>query len=145
MTIVLRTTLLALLALAVLACTAKKAASSQTDASDPPSAASAPADASWSATVDGVAVTGKGVEPNMQLINAAFVLPRQGPGEKKLVFTLNNTKNASDNTFDISVAFHVPPHPGTYTGDYQSCKCSMLLAKNPKGGPFTQYGSDSVM
>ncbi|HKV99050.1 MAG TPA: hypothetical protein VJN96_04460 [Vicinamibacterales bacterium] len=127
MTNALRTTL-ALSAPRVLACAAQKASGSQTDASDPAPGASSAADASWSATIDGVAVTGKGVDPDLQQRNAAYVLPRQGPGEKHVVFTLFDTKGPADNTADISIAFHFP------LASLRTGNCTRRCWRSPRAG-----------
>jgi len=103
-------------------------------------------DASWSATIDGEAVTGKGVDQAMQQQNAGFVLPRQGPGEKFGLFILYSKKDADDDKANISLTFRFPPHTGTYvhSGTYESCTCDLILNKNITTGDFSRFNADTV-
>ncbi|HEY7895731.1 MAG TPA: hypothetical protein VIC24_12610 [Gemmatimonadaceae bacterium] len=149
MTNAFRITVLSLTASAVLGCSAKKASGAQADASDPSQAASTStqgADASWSATIDGEAVTGKGVDQALQQQNAGYVLPRQGPGNKFGMFTLYSKKDAEDDKANISLTFRFPPHTGTYVhaGTYQSCTCDLILNKNITIGDLARYNADTV-
>lgn len=142
-------TLLSLTALALFACAAKKDSSSEANSSDPSPAGSSSSqdmDASWSATIDGEAVTGKGVDQAMQQQNAGFVLPRQGAGEKFGLFILYSKKDADDDKANISLTFRFPPHTGTYvhSGTYESCTCDLILNKNITTGDFARFNADTV-
>lgn len=141
--------IISLVAVITLSCTAKKASSSQTDTDDPPAAVPASpgsaTDASFSATIDGVSVTGRGVDA-LQQQNAAYVLPQQGAGEKYALFILFSTKDADDTKANYSLRFRFPPHTGTYAhrGSYDTCKCDITLNKNVSSGTLARYLADTV-
>jgi hypothetical protein len=149
MTNAFRSTVLSLAALAVFGCTAKKASSSQGETSDPSSAGSTSPqemDASFSATIDGAAVTGKGVDQPLQQENAAYVLPRQGAGEKYGFIALYSTKDGQDTKANYSLVLRFPPHTGTYvhSGSFESCTCDITLNKNIATGDLARYMADTV-
>lgn len=144
-----KATVLSLTALALFACAAKKDSSSEAGSSDPSAAASTSSpdmDASWSATIDGAPVTGKGVDQPLQQQNAGFVLPRQGPGEKFGLFILYSTKDGDDDKANISLRFRFPPYTGTHvhSGTYESCTCDLTLNKNITTGDLARYNADTV-
>ena len=149
MTHSIRIGLFSLAAFVLVGCSAKPASSAQSDAGDGSAAAPASsqgADASFSATIDGVAVTGKGVQQPLQLQNAAFVLPRQGAGTKHVMFILASTKDGNDTKADYSLMFHFPPHTGTYvhSGSGDSCTCDIMLDEHIVTGTYARYMADTV-
>lgn len=142
-------TLVSLVALSLFACTSKRSSASRGDGSDSPAAEAASSgasvDASWSATIDGASVTGRGVD-ELQQENSAYVLPRAGAGNKHLMFILYSTATAGDTKANNSLNVHVPPHAGTYVhaGTYESCTCSITLDKNISEGSLARYLADTV-
>ena len=144
------TTLISLAALvvaSVVACSGKKApAAAQTGAADDASTPASNGDASWSATIDGAAVTGIGVD-QLQQQNAAYLLPTGSP-KQHLVFFLFSTKNGADQSANTSLRFWIPPAVGTYTqkgSTEHSCDCSMTLNQGiASDQELARYGSDSV-
>lgn len=138
-----------LIVVTALSCTAKNASSSQAEADDPPAAVSSSTgsrmDASFSATIDGVNVTGRGVD-GLQQQNAAYVLPQQGAGEKYALFILYSTKDGDDTKPNYSLRFRFPPHTGTYVhrGSYDTCTCDITLNKNIASGTLARYSADTV-
>lgn len=149
MTQSIRIGLFSVAALVLVGCSAKPASSAQADQGDGSatgSVSSQGADATFSATIDGVAVTGKGVQQPLQLQNAAFVLPRQGAGTKHVMFVLASTKDGNDTQADYSLTFRFPPHTGTFvhSGSYESCTCDIMLAEHIVSGNLAQYHADTV-
>lgn len=144
---------LSLAAFALGACSGGKADGSKaSSASDAAPAADSPSasqlgDATFSANIDGVAVTGSGVD-EMQQRNAAYVLPVAGTGPKHLVFYLYSTKNAADESANFSFRFWIPPKTGTSTQrgyTEHSCDCSMTLNENITTGDLARYNSDTIV
>jgi hypothetical protein len=84
-----------------------------TQAADPSAPVAASVDASVSFTLNGVALSGKGVD-EMQFRNTAFLYPDEGKGEQVLMF-LYNTKDGADTKPDYYFRLRVPSKPGTYT------------------------------
>lgn len=68
---------------------------------------------SFSATLDGVEITGNGVD-ELQLVNTAFIYP-QSNDSKRLLFFLKSTKNGSDTKPDYSFRFSIPDKEGMFT------------------------------
>ena len=68
---------------------------------------------SFSATLDGVEITGNGVD-DLQLVNTAFIYP-QSNDSKRLLFFLKSTKNGSDTKPDYSFRFSIPDKEGMFT------------------------------
>jgi hypothetical protein len=68
---------------------------------------------SFSATLDGVKITGNGVD-EFQLVNAAFIYP-QADNSKRLLFFLKSTKDGSDPKPDYSFRFSIPDKEGVFT------------------------------
>ena len=68
--------------------------------------------AHFSATLDGVKITGDGVD-EMQLQNAAFIYPDKRGG-KKIIFLLYSKKNAADDNVNYSFRFDVPDKTGSF-------------------------------
>lgn len=144
-------------AAAVVSCSGKKtsavdASASAEDASASSSASSsgtsALGSATWSATIDGVPVTGTGVD-ELQQNNAAYILPVSGEGKKHLVFHLFSTKNGADESANFSLRVSLPPAAGTYRKKGQtehSCDCDITLNENiAPGGNLAQYWADSTV
>jgi hypothetical protein len=89
------------------------ASASTAAASGAPSDASAslPGNATWSATIDGQAVTGTGID-GLQQRNAAYQIPGSA-NEKTLLFYLFDTKDGADNAkFTHSMRFYLPYKEG---------------------------------
>jgi hypothetical protein len=78
-------------------------------------------DASFSVNLDGVPITGNGVD-EMQLRNTAF-----HDADNTVEFTLVSTKNGSDQNPDYSVKIICPDKPGAYThvGNIEFDKATM--------------------
>ena len=68
---------------------------------------------SFSATLDGVETTGKGVD-ELQLMNTAFIYP-QSDNSNRLLFFLKTTKSGSDTKPDYSFRFSIPDKEGVFT------------------------------
>lgn len=110
----------------------KKAADANTGSTSDASAPAPVGDASWSMTLDGVAVTGSGVD-DMQLHNAAFLLPVDASRPKHLIFYLFSTKNGADESANYSMRFSLPPKAGTYDkkGSFtHTCDCDIRVNTN---------------
>jgi len=139
--------LIPLSAMCLFACTSKRASSSQGGDGDAGAAATATAteDATWSATIDGANVTGRGVD-EIQQQNAAFVLPRAEGGNKHLVFSLYSTTSGEDTKANSELTVRTPPHTGTFVhaGSYESCSCDLILGKNAAEGRYARYLADTV-
>ncbi|MDQ2767371.1 MAG: hypothetical protein M3Y30_09470 [Gemmatimonadota bacterium] len=136
-----------LVALAVLSCSGKRDAATDTagTVADAP-AASSLGDARFSATIDGTPVAGSGVD-EMQQRNAAYVLPLAKTTPQHLVFFLYSTKNAADESANYSLRISLPPKPGTYTkqgSTEHSCDCDVTLNENIAVGNLARYWADSV-
>jgi hypothetical protein len=71
----------------------------------------APGNATWSATIDGQAVSGTGID-GLQQRNAAYQVPGSA-GEKTLLFYLFDTKDGADDAkFTHSMRFYLPYKEG---------------------------------
>lgn len=115
MTRIKRNSTLVLLSLSLFfACNSKNRSSANTDAasSDKTVSDAAPiGNASWSATIDGVEVTGKGTD-ELQLRNTAFIYPAQGDKDKYILFDLNSDKKGDD---FYGFRFYSPDKEGQFT------------------------------
>ena len=139
--------LLVLASLAVFSCQGKdgaapRASDSATDAPDPSSLGPA----TFSATVDGAAVTGSGVD-ELQQRNAAYVLPLAATTPQQLVFYLYSTMNGADESANTSFRISTPPKAGTYTKrgyTEHACDCDITLNENITTGTLAKYHADSV-
>ncbi len=144
------TSLLVLVAVAALSCKGKQAPAGETANAGGPtgdaSVAAANGDASWSATIDGVAVTGAGVD-ELQQQNSAYKLPLDGSSRQHLVFFIYSTRNGADQSANTSFRFWLPPAAGTYarTGTTESCDCSITLNTGiASGQELARFNSDTV-
>jgi hypothetical protein len=140
--------LASLVALAMSSCSGKKtaAADAASTTSDAP-AASALGAATFSATIDGAAVTGSGID-ELQQHNAAYVLPVAKTSPQHLVFYLFSTKNGADESANTSLRISTPPRAGTYTkrgASEDSCDCDITLNENITAGTLARYWADSVI
>lgn len=104
------------------------------------------ATASFSATIDGIPVTGNGVD-DLQIRNSAFVMP--GPrGDKTLLFYLVSSKNGDDNNPNYSLRFSFPDKTGVSTKTSRNddtCKCDLTIDLNvAKGGNLARYWADAI-
>jgi len=136
-----------LAALAMVSCSGKKAATADTSTttSDAP-ALSSLGDATFSATIDGAAVTGSGID-GLQQRNAAYVLPVARTSPQHLVFYLYSTKNGADESANTSLRISTPPKVGTYAkhgATEHSCDCDVTLNENITAGTLARYWADSV-
>ena len=85
--------------------------SASAPASNPDAPPSSPGNATWSATIDGQAVTGAGSD-GLQQRNAAYQVPGSA-NEKTLLFYLFDTKNGADDAkFTHSMRFYLPYKEG---------------------------------
>jgi hypothetical protein len=106
--------------------------------------AAASGKASFSATIDGQAVAGKGTN-ELQLTNTAFVYPAQGANDKYLLFDLLSDKKGDD---FYGFRFYSPDKEGAFTVENakkDGYRCSVRLDFNLKSvDNFAFYMGDSV-
>lgn len=103
---------LALLSFVAFSC-GNSSAGGSAAATDPSAPMAASADASVSFTLNGTAISGKGVD-EMQFRNTAFLYADEGKGEQVLMF-LYSTKDGADTKPDYCFRIKLPSKPGTYT------------------------------
>jgi hypothetical protein len=108
------------------------------------SGAAASGDASFSVTIDGQAVAGKGTD-QLQLRNTAFIYPSQGNNDKYILFDLQTDKNGDD---DYGFRFYSPDKEGQFTVENakkNGYRCSVRLDFNLRSKDnFAIYSGDSV-
>ena len=136
------------LSLSAMACSGKRESSSNppissTDASAPASASNA----HWSAMIDGMPVTGNGVD-EMQQQNAAYNLPLDGSRPRHLTFYLFSTKNGADQSANYSMRYWLPPAPGSHAkhgSTDHSCDSAIRVNVNiAPGGVLGIYDADTA-
>jgi hypothetical protein len=107
-------------------------------------ATAASGDASWSATIDGQEVSGKGID-ELQLQNAAFIYPGQGNSDKYILFDLNSVKKGDD---FYGFRFYSPDKEGQFTvqdAKKNGYRCSVRLDFNLRSTDnFAIYSGESV-
>jgi hypothetical protein len=127
------------------ACKNGNAANSGGGAADNATAgATGSGDASWSASIDGQAVTGRGTD-ELQLRNTAFIYPAQGSNDKYILFDLNSDKNGDD---FYGFRFYSPDKEGEFAVENakkNGYRCSIRLDFNLRSvDNFAIYNADSV-
>jgi hypothetical protein len=133
--------------LAIVSCSGKKApaADAASATSDAPPVSSL-GEATFSATIDGAAVAGSGID-ELQQHNAAYVLPIAKTSPQHLVFYLFSTKNGADESANTSIRISTPPKIGTFAkrgATEHSCDCDVTLNENITAGTLARYWADSV-
>jgi hypothetical protein len=121
---------------------------SATTTGTPDNKATAPAtttgDASFSAVIDGQAVSGKGTD-ELQLKNTAFIYPAQGSNDKYILFNLLSDKNGED---FYGFRFYSPDKEGEFNvanAKKEGYRCSIRLDFNLRSTDnFAIYTGDSV-
>jgi hypothetical protein len=101
--------------------------------------------ASFSMTLDGVSITGSGVD-NMQQQNAAYIIPASGGAGKSLLFYLWATKNGADTKPNYSLRFYLPAEQGEHSAkryDDHSCNCGITLNTDIATSTVTRYGGNA--
>jgi hypothetical protein len=102
-------------------------------------------DASFSAIIDGTAISGKEID-EMQLTNTAFIYPASENSPKRLLFFLNSDKKGED---FYSFRFSLPDKEGVYKfnkNNNENCHCYIRLDNNLRSSDnFSRYDEDSVM
>ncbi|HEY5367630.1 MAG TPA: hypothetical protein VIJ75_01455 [Hanamia sp.] len=106
------------------------------------SGTTSPGDASFSATIDGTAISGNEID-EMQLTNTAFIYPATNENPQRLLFFLNSNKKGED---FYSFRFSLPDKEGTYTFTHytaEDCHCDMRLDNNLRSADnFSSYHED---
>jgi hypothetical protein len=129
-----------------LACNGKpeNSATSAAGNTDGKETAVASGDAIFSATIDGVAISGKGTD-ELQLRNTAFIYPAQGNNDKYLLFDLSSDKNGND---EYGLRFYTPDKEGDFTpanAKKEGYRCSVRLDFNLRSKDnFAIYSADTV-
>ena len=102
------------------------------------------ATASFSAVIDGVKVTGNGID-EMQLKNTAFIYPNN-KGGNKLLFILYSTKGGDDNDFNYSLICNTPNETGLFTHiqGKDDGPLYIVLNMNIHTGTLGKYTGDSI-
>jgi hypothetical protein len=103
-------------------------------------------DASFSATIDGVAVTGKGIDA-LQLQNAAYLEDNQKGDGKNVLFILFSTTDGNDTKANYSLRFLFPARTGTVVKSGltdHACNCGLTLNTNINHGNLAQFWADSI-
>jgi hypothetical protein len=101
----------ALLVLLLCSCSSNKPATAERK--DSRTTSGSPGNATFSAVIDGTAVSG-GIIGGLQLMNAAFSIPVDS-GEPQVGFILNDSKTADSSRFKYSLKFQLPKKMGTIT------------------------------
>ena len=108
------------------------------------SGTTSPGSASFSATVDGTAISGNEID-EMQLQNTAFIYPPQNNKPQTVLFFLYSTKKGDDY---YSFRFSLPDKEGVYhatKGTYDESHSSIRLDLNLKSADnYARYNEDSV-
>ncbi len=108
------------------------------------SGVTASGNASWSATIDGQAVTGNGTD-ELQLKNSAFIYPAGDKTDKYILFDLVSDKKGDDFS---GFRFYTPDKEGQFTVEDAKkigYRCSVRLDFNLKSvDNFAIYFGDSV-
>jgi len=106
--------------------------------------ADASGNTSFSATIDGQTVTGKGTD-ELQLKNSAFIYPAQGTSDKYILFDLMSVKNGDD---FYGFRFYSPDKEGEFAVENakkNGYRCSVRLDFNLRSvDNFAIYTGDSV-
>jgi hypothetical protein len=128
------------------ACTNGNRPATAGSAADKETAGAAAADdGSFSAVIDGQAITGKGTD-GLQLKNRAFTYPAQGNTDKYILFDMLSDKNADD---FYSFRFYTPAKEGEFTvqnAKKSGYRFSIRLDFNLRSvDNFAIYTADSVM
>ncbi|HEY4062918.1 MAG TPA: hypothetical protein VGM30_13510 [Puia sp.] len=101
-------------------------------------------DASFSATIDGQSVSGKGTD-ELQLQNTAFIYPGQDNTGKYILFDLTSVKNGAD---FYGFRFYTPVKEGTFAVENakkNGYRCSVRMDFNLKSTDnFAIYTGDAV-
>ncbi|HEY1870793.1 MAG TPA: hypothetical protein VGG71_07020 [Chitinophagaceae bacterium] len=101
-------------------------------------------DASFSATIDGVVVSGKGID-ELQLSNTVFIYPKIDHKPETILFDLMSTKKGDDYYF-FRCTF--PNKEGIYNkspGD-KTCSCSIVLDFDLKSSDnFARYDGQTLI
>jgi len=108
-------------------------------------ASAADLQASFSASLDGVSITGNGVD-EMQQQNAAYIVPGPNGVGKTLLFYLWATKNGADTKANYSIRFYLPAGQGQHSAkryDDHSCNCGMTLNTDIATNTVTRYGGNA--
>jgi hypothetical protein len=100
--------------------------------------------ASWSATIDGQEVSGKGID-ELQLQNTAFIYPAQGNNDKYILFDLYSVKKGDD---FYGFRFYSPDKEGQFAvqdAKKNGYRCSVRLDFNLRSTDnFAIYSGESV-
>jgi hypothetical protein len=108
------------------------------------SGAGASGNASWSATIDGQAVTGNGTD-QLQLENTAFIYPAGDKSDKYILFDLMSDKKGDDFS---GFRFYTPDKEGQFAvqdAKKNGYRCSVRLDFNLKSvDNFAIYFGDAV-
>jgi hypothetical protein len=109
-----------------------------------PGSVSAPASigtATFSATIDGVAVSGGAID-ELQQNNAAYTLPTDKGGDPKLLFWLFDTKTPDDQNFTHSIRITLPKKTGTTDTAYVTA--NIILSKDHAARYSTAKGTVTI-
>jgi hypothetical protein len=97
--------------------------------------------ATFSATIDGVAVTGGAID-GLQQNNAAYTIPDPKGGDPKLLFWLFDTKAPDDQDFVHSIKINLPKKIGTTDTAYITA--NIVLSKDHFGRYSTSKGTVTI-
>lgn len=130
------------------ACGGPSRGAASTGDSSPATAGGNPASdlqADFSMTLDGVAISGAGVD-DMQQQNAAYITPGSGDAGKTLYFYLWATKNGADTKANYSLRLYMPAAQGVHAAKSftdHSCHCGITLNRDIATSSVTRYGGNA--
>jgi hypothetical protein len=110
------------------------------------SAAPSALQATFSATLDGVAIAGNGVD-DMQQQNAAYIIPTSDASGKNLLFYLWATKDGADTKPNYSLRFYLPAVSGEHSAkryDDHSCNCGITLNTDISTNTASRYEGNAI-
>ena len=129
------------------ACSGNSTASSDKDSiatKQASSGTSSPANASFSANIDGTPVSGNQID-DLQMQNTAFIYPATNESPERVLFFLYTNKNGDDFYY---FRFSFPAKEGVYKFTHETdedCHCYLMLDYDLKSRKYyPRYNEDSV-